>query len=82
MSDSEEDSNSTENNWPMNEDWLMGILKGDNQAADDIKVKINVRNLQVASKNCMVIVWIIHNSTLIVFCVNCICERIHLLRTL
>lgn len=42
MSDSEEESNSTENNWPMNEEWLMGILRGDNQAPDDTKVKINV----------------------------------------
>lgn len=45
MSDSEEDSKSSENNWPMNEDWLIGILKGDNQT-DDNKVEIKVRTFQ------------------------------------
>lgn len=40
MADSEEESTNSENNWPMNEDWMMEILKGDNQSDD--KVTINV----------------------------------------
>lgn len=43
MSESGEDSSASENNWPMNEEWLIGILKGDDQT--DGKVKINVNLL-------------------------------------
>lgn len=41
MSDSEEDSNNSEKNWPMNEDWMLDILKDDDKS--EAKVKINVR---------------------------------------
>lgn len=44
MSDSEGDTSGSENNWPMNEDWLMEILKGDDQS--DAKVKINVISIE------------------------------------
>lgn len=40
MTDSDEESSCSENNWPMNEDWIMGILKGDDNS--DVKPKINV----------------------------------------
>lgn len=39
MSESEEESSNSENNWPMNEDWMLDILKDDKTEA---KVKINV----------------------------------------
>lgn len=42
MSDSEEDSSNSENNWPMNEDWMLNILKDDDKS--EAKVKINVIN--------------------------------------
>lgn len=41
MSESDDDSSVSENNWPMNEEWLIGILKGDDQTGG--KVKINVK---------------------------------------
>lgn len=44
MSDSEDDSSLSENKWPMNEDWLMNVLKGDDTS--DGKVKINVNEIQ------------------------------------
>lgn len=40
MSESDDDSNVSENNWPMNEDWLIEILRGEDQTGE--KVKINV----------------------------------------
>lgn len=40
MSESEEDSSNSENNWPMNEDWMLDILKDDDKS--EAKVKINV----------------------------------------
>lgn len=40
MADSDEESSNSENNWPMNEDWMIQILRGDNK--NDDKVKINV----------------------------------------
>lgn len=40
MSESDDDSNVSENNWPMNEDWLIEILRGEDQTGG--KVKINV----------------------------------------
>lgn len=40
MTDSDEESCSSENNWPMNEDWMMDILRGDDKS--DVKPKINV----------------------------------------
>lgn len=40
MTDSDEESSISENNWPMNEDWMMDILKGDDKS--DVKPKINV----------------------------------------
>lgn len=40
MADSEEESTNSESNWPMNEDWMIEILKGDNKSDD--KVTINV----------------------------------------
>lgn len=40
MTDSDEESSSSENNWPMNEDWMMDMLKGDDES--DAKPKINV----------------------------------------
>lgn len=40
MSDSEEDSSLSESKWPMNEEWLMTVLKGDDTT--DAKVKILV----------------------------------------
>lgn len=45
MTDSEEESSGSENNWPMNEDWMTNILKGDDKT--DAKVKINV-NIKLA----------------------------------
>ncbi|XP_055325049.1 uncharacterized protein LOC129579220 [Sitodiplosis mosellana] len=39
MSDSEEDSSNSENNWPMNEAWMLNILKDDDKS--EAKVKIN-----------------------------------------
>lgn len=40
MADSEEESTNSESNWPMNEDWMIDILRGDNESQD--KVTINV----------------------------------------
>lgn len=40
MSESEEESSNSENNWPMNEDWMLNILKDDDKS--EAKVKINV----------------------------------------
>lgn len=40
MSESEEESSNSENNWPMNEDWMLDILKEDDKS--EAKVKINV----------------------------------------
>lgn len=40
MSESEEDSSNSENNWPMHEDWMLDILKDDDKS--EAKVKINV----------------------------------------
>lgn len=40
MSESEEESSNSENNWPMNEDWMLDILKDDDKS--EAKVKINV----------------------------------------
>lgn len=44
MSDSEEESNNSEKNWPMNEDWMLDILKDDDKS--DAKVKIIVNQWQ------------------------------------
>lgn len=41
MTDSDEDSNASENQWPMDEPWLLDLLRGDDKS--DAKVKINVR---------------------------------------
>lgn len=43
MSESDEESSNSENNWPMNEDWMLNILKDDDKT--DAKVKINVTKL-------------------------------------
>lgn len=43
MSESEEESSNSENNWPMNEDWMLNILKDDEQS--EAKVKINVNKI-------------------------------------
>lgn len=40
MAESDEESSVSENNWPMNEDWLLGILGAGDET--DAKVKINV----------------------------------------
>lgn len=40
MNDSDEESSGSENNWPMNEKWMTGILKGDDKTEG--KVKVNV----------------------------------------
>lgn len=40
MADSDEESTNSENSWPMNEDWLMDILKEDSKS--DGKITINV----------------------------------------
>lgn len=40
MTDSDEESSSSENNWPMNEEWMTDVLRGDDKS--DGKVKINV----------------------------------------
>lgn len=40
MSDSDEDLSNSENNWPMNEDWMLNILKDDDKS--EAKIKINV----------------------------------------
>lgn len=40
MTDSEEDSINSESNWPMNEDWMIEILKGDNNSEDNVKINV------------------------------------------
>lgn len=49
MSDSEDDSSNSEKNWPMNEDWMMDILKDDDKS--EAKVKINVTIQQFTASN-------------------------------
>lgn len=41
MSESDDDLSVSENNWPMNEAWLIGILKGDDQTGGKVKINVN-----------------------------------------
>lgn len=49
MSDSEEESSNSENNWPMNEDWMLDILKDDDKS--EARVKINVISFKFCLEN-------------------------------
>lgn len=42
MSESDDDLSVSENNWPMNEAWLIGILKGDDKTDGKVKINVNV----------------------------------------
>lgn len=42
MSDSEEDSSSSENTWPVNEEWLIGLLKEHYKTDADIKIIVSI----------------------------------------
>lgn len=41
MSESGDESSLSENNWPMNEEWLIGILKMDDQTDGSVKINVN-----------------------------------------
>lgn len=44
MSDTEEDSQSSADSWPVNEDWLLGIIKKYHNSAAKIKVTVRKSN--------------------------------------
>lgn len=50
MTDSEEETSGSDNNWPMNEDWMINILKGDDKSDAKVKINVNINGFVVFSK--------------------------------
>lgn len=44
MSDTEEESSNSES-WPVNEDWLLGVLKQHHRNNSSIKITVNIQPL-------------------------------------
>lgn len=49
MSESGDESSVSENNWPMNEEWLIGILKRDDQTDGMVKINVKIVNKTIES---------------------------------
>lgn len=43
MSDTEEDSSTSESSWPVNENWLIGVLKEHYRAETNINIVVNIQ---------------------------------------
>lgn len=67
MSDTEEDSTNSESIWPVNEDWLTGIIKQNNHENTEIDVNIRVSRISFVIGGILLQIFVVVSGFLFVF---------------